>query len=105
MHSGTWGFQELESPVHLTLLQSIYHAAKLYTLEIGPADGSGGPNVGPNWQIVVAFVLAVLLVVRALLALAGRFVRRAVTRRLLSGPRDRLWRGGARLAPRARALA
>jgi len=82
---GTWGFRELAFPVRLSLLQSIYHAARLYTLEIGPADGSGSPPLGPNWQILVAFVLAVMLVIRALLALAGRFVQRAVAHRLLSG--------------------
>jgi hypothetical protein len=81
---GTWGFRELALPDRLSLLQSVYHAAKLYTLDIGPADGSGGAQIGPNWQIIVAFALAALLVVRALLALVGGFVRRAVTRHLLS---------------------
>jgi hypothetical protein len=80
---GTWGFRELAFPDRLSLLQSVYHAAKLYTLDIGPVDGSGSSAIGPNWQILVAFVLAVMLVIRALLALAGRFVRRGVTHRLL----------------------
>jgi len=82
---GSWGFRELALQGRLSALQSIYHAAKLYTLDLGPADGGGSPNVGPNWQILVAFVLAALLEIRALLALASRFVRRAVARRLLSG--------------------
>jgi hypothetical protein len=81
---GTWGFRELAFPDRLSLLLSIYHAAKLYTLDIGPADGSGSSQIGPNWQIIVALALAALLVVRALLALVGGFVRRAVTRHLLS---------------------
>jgi hypothetical protein len=82
---GTWGFRELALPNRLSLLQSIYHAAKLYALDIGPADGSGGPGVGPNWQVLLALALAAMLVIRALLALAGALVRRAVARRLLSG--------------------
>src|SRR5271156_6358304 len=83
---GTWGFRELPLADSLSLLQSIYHAAHLYTLEIGPAEGSGDSAVGPNWQIVLAFVLAAMLIVRALLALAGGVGRRVVTRRALAGP-------------------
>jgi hypothetical protein len=82
---GTWGFRELMLEDRLSLLQSVYHAAKLYTLELGLVDGSGSSAVGPNWQLLVAFVLAAILVIRALLALARGVVRRGVTHHLLSG--------------------
>jgi voltage-gated potassium channel Kch len=82
---GTWGFRELAFPDRLSLLQSVYRAARLYTLEVAPVDGSGSSTVGPNWQIVAAFALAAMLVIRALVALAGGLIRRVVTRRLLSG--------------------
>jgi hypothetical protein len=82
---GTWGFRELPlpKPSRLSLIQSLYHALKLYTLEIGPAGG--GSVVRPNWQILVALALAVLLVARAALTLLRGGLRRWTTGHLLSG--------------------
>jgi TrkA-N domain/RyR domain len=82
---GTWGFRTLAFTHRLSLLQSVYHAARLYALEIGPADGSGTPGVGPNWQVLLALALAAALGLGVLLALAGGVARRLVTRRVLSG--------------------
>ena len=94
---GTWGFSLMileyakgrpgtpgYSPAEkLTLLESFYRAVKLYTLDIGP--GAGGYAQGPNWQVLVAFLLAVMTVLRALIGLAGARVRRSATRRLVRG--------------------
>ena len=82
---GTWGYLELDALPDLNFGQSLYHAFKLYVFDIGPAGGGGSKNVGPNWQILVAAALAALLVTRALLAIVGGRVRRAMIRRFLSG--------------------
>ena len=88
---GTWGFSRLTlvkatitTPAQkLTFLESLFRALRLYTLDIGPAGG--GFASGPNWQILVALGLAAFLVVRALLAIGGDRLRRALTRRVLRG--------------------
>lgn len=86
---GTWGFTLLTlnrstgSVHHLTLVESFYHAVKLFTLDIGPA--AGGYVSGPNWQILVALAIAAFVVFSALVALAGDRLRRLLSRRLLSG--------------------
>jgi hypothetical protein len=81
---GTWGFRELAFTHRLSLLQSVYHAARLYALEIGPADGSGTPGIDPNWQIALALALAAALGLGVLLAFAGGLLRRLITRHALS---------------------
>ncbi len=78
---GWWGFQELHAESN-NWLQDLYHSVKLYTLDLGPAGGSEG--VGTNWQVLVAFVLAAVLVIRAVLALGGSHIRRYATGHWLS---------------------
>jgi TrkA-N domain/RyR domain len=80
---GSWGFLELAASPRLDLLQSLYAAVKLYTLDLGPASGSGSPR--PDWQIWLALVAAGALVLRGVLALARDRVRRAAVRHRLSG--------------------
>src|SRR5207302_9948882 len=82
---GTWGFSRLGLSPRLNFGQQLYHAFKLYVFDIGPAGGGGSTKAGPNWQIVVASVLAALLVTRALLAIAGGRIRRSMIRHFLSG--------------------
>jgi voltage-gated potassium channel Kch len=78
---GWWGFQELHAESN-NWLQDLYHSVKLYTLDLGPAGGSEG--VGTNWQVLLAFVLAAVLVIRAVLALGGSRIRRYATGHWLS---------------------
>jgi hypothetical protein len=86
---GTWGFHRLPLTPKLDVSQSLYHAFKLYGVDIGPAGGgyktSTGQAVHANVQIWVALALAALLVVRALLALARDRVGRSYMRHLLNG--------------------
>ncbi len=76
---GTWGFLTLPESPKLTGAESLYDAAKLYTIDLGPASG----HPGPNWQIWVAFVAATLLVLRGLGALVRGQARRFATSRML----------------------
>lgn len=76
---GTWGFLALPHSPKLNAPESVYDAAKLYTIDLGPASG----NPGPNWQIWVAFVAAALLVLRGLGALVRGHARRFATSRML----------------------
>jgi voltage-gated potassium channel Kch len=76
---GTWGFLALHHTPKLNAAESVYDAAKLYTIDLGPASG----NPGPNWQIWVAFVAAALLVLRGIGALARGHARRFATSRML----------------------
>ena len=80
---GAWGFTLLKlSKTPLGVALSIYRAAKLYTLDLGPAaGGAGSPH--PNWQLWVAFALAALLVLRGVLLLGRERLRRAVSRVVL----------------------
>jgi hypothetical protein len=80
---GAWGFTRLKltrTPLGVAL--SIYRAAKLYTLDLGPAAG-GSNSPHPNWQLWVAFALAALLVLRGVLLLGRERLRRAVSRVVL----------------------
>jgi voltage-gated potassium channel Kch len=76
---GTWGFLALHQSPKLNAPESLYDAAKLYTIDLGPASG----NPGPNWQIWVAFVAATLLVLRGVGALVRGQARRFSTSRML----------------------
>jgi TrkA-N domain/RyR domain len=76
---GTWGFLALPHSPKLNAPESVYDAAKLYTIDLGPASG----NPGPNWQIWVAFVAAALLVLRGVGALVRGHARRFATSRML----------------------
>ena len=76
---GTWGFLALRYSPKLTAPESVYDAAKLYTIDLGPASG----KPGPNWQIWVAFVAAALLVLRGIGALVRGQARRFATSRML----------------------
>ena len=75
---GTWGFHRQPLPNRLDWLQSTYHGLKLFTLDWGPA---AGPGVGdqPNWPLIVALVLAVFVIARAIWALIGARTRRWIT--------------------------
>jgi hypothetical protein len=76
---GLWGFHLLRlKGYHLTWPQSLYDSVKLLTLDWGPAAGVGMGYL-PNWQLVAALVLAVLLIGRAAWALVGARVRRWIT--------------------------
>ena len=80
---GVWGFTLLnmqKTPFSIAL--SFYRAAKLYTLDLGPAAG-GANSPQPNWQLWVAFALAALLVLRGVLLLGRERLRRAVSRVVL----------------------
>ncbi|MGI9184755.1 MAG: NAD-binding protein [Solirubrobacteraceae bacterium] len=79
---GTWGYLELGLPRRLNLLESLYAAVKLYTLDLGPANGG---VARPDWQIWLALAAAAGLVLRGVLALARDRVRRASVGHLLSG--------------------
>ena len=76
---GTWGFLALHHSPQLNAPESLYDAAKLYTIDLGPASG----NPGPNWQIWVAFVAAAVLVLRGVGALVRGQARRFATSRML----------------------
>jgi TrkA-N domain/RyR domain len=76
---GTWGFLALGTSPKLNGAESVYDAAKLYTIDLGPASG----NPGPNWQIWVAFVAATVLVLRGIGALVRGQARRFATSRML----------------------
>ena len=92
---GTWGFSRLSIKPSQGFLQDIYNALKLYTFDLGPASGGYYPalhaehglvhSANPNWQIVVAFALAISLVARAVIALLAGHGRRYATRHWLSG--------------------
>ena len=80
---GAWGFTLLKlktTPLGPAL--SVYRAAKLYTLDLGPAAG-GSNSPPPNWQVWVAFALAALLVLRGVLLLGRERLRRAISRVVL----------------------
>ncbi|HET9103303.1 MAG TPA: NAD-binding protein [Solirubrobacteraceae bacterium] len=79
---GTWGFLELPVSPRLTVVESLYFALKLYTLDLGPGDGSAP---GPDWQILVGLVLAAALLARGVLGLARARVSRLIVRHGLSG--------------------
>lgn len=79
---GTWGFLKLPTHPRLTFVESVYAAIKLYTLDLGPGNGS---SPGPDWQIVVALVFAAALLARGLLALARSRIVRLVARHRLRG--------------------
>jgi TrkA-N domain/RyR domain len=76
---GTWGFLALHHSPKLNAPESVYDAAKLYTIDLGPASG----NPGPNWQIWVAFVAAAVLVLRGVGALVRGQARRFATSQML----------------------
>ena len=76
---GTWGFLALHHSPRLNGAESVYDAAKLYTIDLGPASS----QPGPNWQIWVAFVAAALLVLRGVGALVRGHARRFATSRML----------------------
>jgi voltage-gated potassium channel Kch len=80
---GTWGFSRLPTHPPQTFWESVYHAVKLYTLDLGPAGSNGSPR--PSWQLWTALVLAALLVLRAVIALGRNHLRRLATRYLLRG--------------------
>ncbi|MHB8689720.1 MAG: NAD-binding protein [Solirubrobacteraceae bacterium] len=80
---GVWGFMRLRTSVsqnfHYGFLESLYHAVKAYTLDIGPAVGwYGTPHA--NWQLWVALLLAALLVMRGLVWLLRGHLQRWVMR-------------------------
>jgi TrkA-N domain/RyR domain len=77
---GTWGFLALHHSPRLNAPESLYDAAKLYTIDLGPANGSSS---GPDWQIWVAFVAATVLVLRGVGALVRGHARRFATSRML----------------------
>ena len=79
---GTWGYLELRTSPRLTFVESLYAALKLYTLDLGPGNGSAP---GPDWQIVLGLVLAAGLLARGVLALGRARVSRLTIRHLLSG--------------------
>jgi voltage-gated potassium channel Kch len=86
---GTWGFRRLDVSPRLSWEQSIYHAVRLFTIDLGPAGGgvrsASGHSVGLNWQLRLAFLAAALVILRALLAVAREHLRRRFMRHLLSG--------------------
>lgn len=79
---GTWGYLELATQPRLTFIESLYAAIKLYTLDLGPGNGS---SPGPDWQILVGLVLAAALLARGLLALARSRIVRFIARHRLRG--------------------
>ena len=79
---GTWGFLELRASPRLTPVEAVYSALKLYTLDLGPGNGS---SPGPDWQILVGLVMAAALLARGVLALARARVSRSIVRHVLSG--------------------
>jgi voltage-gated potassium channel Kch len=80
---GTWGYLELPLHPRLSFMQALYQSIRLYTLDMGVAGGSG--NVGLNWQVGVAFVLAALLVLQAVVALVRNRLTRRAMRHVLAG--------------------
>ena len=82
---GTWGFQLLRPLKYRPdLVLSIYRAVRLYTLDFGPATGTGGaPH--PNAQLWVAMLLAAGLVLRGAFVLARNSLRRTAMRHGLRG--------------------
>jgi hypothetical protein len=76
---GIWGFLELPVQPKYSVWEAIYHAIKLYALDLGPAAG-GSQRPQPNWQMWVALVLAALLVLRGLIALLRSQLQRWGTR-------------------------
>jgi predicted Rossmann-fold nucleotide-binding protein len=80
---GIWGFHQLVlRGDRLTWWQSVYHGLKLLALDWGPAGGVG-PGYRPNWQLVVALILAGLLIARAAWALVRSRARGWITGHLL----------------------
>ena len=78
---GMWGFHRLRlssDDYRLSWWQSMYDSVKLLALDWGPAAGVGR-GYEPNWQLIVALGLAVLLIARAAWALVGARVRAWVT--------------------------
>jgi hypothetical protein len=75
---GTWGFHRQALKPRLDWLQSAYRGVKLLTLDWGPAAGPG-PGDRPNWQLIVALALAVIVIARAVWALVGARIRRWIT--------------------------
>ena len=75
---GTWGFHRQALSPRLDWLQSSYHGLKLLTLDWGPAAGPGRGD-RPNWQLMIALVLAAVLIARAVWALLGARIRRWIT--------------------------
>ncbi len=86
---GTWAFRALDVSPRLTWEQSLYHAVKLFTIDLGPAGGgarsANGDPVTLNWPLRLALLGAVLVILRALLAVAREHLRRRFMRHWLSG--------------------
>jgi len=82
---GTWGSLELPfKPSHQNIAQSLYRAAKLYTLDLGNSGG-GNESPSPNPELGIAYLLAAALVLRAALGLWRDRLRRYATGHWLSG--------------------